>query len=64
MSAEGNAQVRLLDDGMRVWIANARRKFIAAGGYGFRLTAEEEAEIRAAGYEPAPFVDHWSAYRE
>lgn len=59
MSAEGNAQVKLLDDGMRAWMAKARRKFVEAGGYGFRLTPDEVTEIRAAGFEPAPYVDPW-----
>ena len=59
MSAEGTAQVELLGDGMRAWVAKARRKFVEAGGYGFRLTPAEVAEIRAAGFEPAPYVEHW-----
>lgn len=60
MSTEGTAQVKLLDDGMRAWVAAAKRKFIEAGGYGFPLTEVEEAEIRAAGFEPAPpFNSGW-----
>ncbi len=45
---------RLLTEGMLDWQARARQKWLRAGGYGFRLTAEQESEIRAAGFEPAP----------
>ncbi len=45
--------VSLLDAGMKSYLALAKQKWLAAGGYGFPLTPEEEAEIRAAGFEPA-----------
>lgn len=44
----------LLDAGMKDWLARAKQKWLRAGGYGCQLTPEEEAEIRAAGFEPAP----------
>jgi hypothetical protein len=47
------------DAGMADYISKARRKFLEAGGYGFKLTAAEEREIREAGFEPAPYVEHW-----
>jgi hypothetical protein len=46
--------VSLLDAGMKAWLERAKQKFLQAGGYGCRLTATEEAEIRAAGFEPKP----------
>ena len=45
---------RLLAEGMQSWIDRAREKWLRAGGYGFPLSAEDEAAIRAAGFEPAP----------
>lgn len=50
--AAGGEQVKLLDAGMKAWLANAKRKWLEAGGYGFPLTEAERAEIRAAGFEP------------
>lgn len=46
----------LLDAGMRDWMERAKQKWLRAGGYGYPLSAEQEAEIRAAGFEPAPRV--------
>lgn len=46
----------LLDAGMKDWLERARQKWLRAGGYGLPLTPEQEAEIRAAGFEPAPRV--------
>jgi hypothetical protein len=45
---------RLLAEGMQSWITRAREKWLRAGGYGFPLSPEDEAAIRAAGFEPAP----------
>lgn len=45
---------RLLVEGMQSWIDRAREKWLRAGGYGFPLSPEDEAAIRAAGFEPAP----------
>lgn len=61
--AAGGEQVKLLDAGMKDWLARARVKWIAGGGFGFRLTAADVAEMRAAGVEPAP-EDPWYAERE
>lgn len=44
----------LLTEGMQSWIDRAREKWLRAGGYGFPLSPEDEAAIRAAGFEPAP----------
>jgi hypothetical protein len=46
----------LLDAGMKDWLSRAKQKWLRAGGYGFPLTPEQESEIRAAGFEPAPRV--------
>jgi hypothetical protein len=53
-SAAAALHVQLLAEGMELWLARAREKFLRAGGYGCRLTPEEESEIRAAGFEPKP----------
>lgn len=45
---------QLLVEGMQSWIDRARQKWLRAGGYGFPLSPEDEAAIRAAGFEPAP----------
>jgi hypothetical protein len=44
----------LLAQGMLEFAAEARRKWLRAGGYGGALTPEQEREIRDAGFEPAP----------
>lgn len=61
-AAAGAEQVKLLDAGMRLWLTEARAKFVRAGGYGCRLTRAECEEIRAAGYTPAP-LDPWLVAR-
>ncbi len=53
-AAEAGVHNKLLGDGMRAWVERAKEKWLAAGGYGAPLTPEERAEIRAAGFEPAP----------
>lgn len=55
-AAAAALHVSLLDAGMKSYLAIAKAKWLRAGGYGFPLTPEEEAEIRAAGFEPAPRV--------
>lgn len=45
---------QLLAEGMQSWVIRAREKWLRAGGYGFPLSPEDEAAIRAAGFEPAP----------
>lgn len=55
-SAAAAYHVSLLDAGMKSYLALAKAKWLRAGGYGFPLTPEEESEIRAAGFEPAPRV--------
>lgn len=45
---------RLLAEGMQSWVERAREKWLRAGGYGFPLSPEDEAAIRAAGFAPAP----------
>lgn len=53
-AAAATLHVQLLADGMQAWADRARQKWLAAGGYGGPLTPEEEQQIRAAGFEPAP----------
>lgn len=51
--AEGGEHVKLLNAGMKAWLAEAKAKWLRAGGYGFLLSPADVAEIRAAGFEPA-----------
>jgi hypothetical protein len=55
-SAAAAYHLSLLDAGMKDWLERARQKWLRAGGYGYPLSPEQEAEIRAAGFEPAPRV--------
>lgn len=55
-SAAAAYHLSLLDAGMKDWLQRARQKWLRAGGYGYPLSPEQEAEIRAAGFEPAPRV--------
>lgn len=55
-SAAAALHLSLLDAGMKDWLARAKQKWLRAGGYGFPLSPEQESEIRAAGFEPAPRV--------
>lgn len=54
----GSEHVKLLDAGVKAWLASAKLKWLRAGGYGFPLTQAEVEEIRAAGHAPAP-LDPW-----
>lgn len=56
VSAAAAYHLSLLDAGMKDWLDRAKRKWLAAGGYGYPLSPDQEAEIRAAGFEPAPRV--------
>lgn len=56
-AAAAAIHVQLLAEGMADWLARAHQKWLAAGGYGCKLTEAEAAEIRAAGFEPKP-PDH------
>jgi hypothetical protein len=53
-SAAATLHVELLAQGMADWLERAHQKWLRAGGYGCALTPEEQAEIRAAGFVPAP----------